>query len=126
MDRPTAARAGRREGAETARRLLVVALVAAVVLAGGILVQRQRLRQSQRDWQAAVARGRFDYATGSCISCHALAPISSAGAAIDLSHEGSRRTLTWLQHEIRFPTSIRPPTPAGQANDLAAFLSSLK
>lgn len=76
--------------------------------------------------RAAIARGRYDFATGSCISCHALYPISSAGAAVDLTHEGRRRTLAWLQHEIRFPTSVRPPTPAGQAGDLALFLSSLR
>jgi hypothetical protein len=60
------------------------------------------------------------------MSCHTLYPISSAGGAIDLTREGSRRSLAWLQHEIRFPTSLRPPTPAGQPDDLAAFLSSLK
>ncbi|HVC82927.1 MAG TPA: hypothetical protein VNL35_20770 [Chloroflexota bacterium] len=31
-----------------------------------------------------------------------------------------------LQPEIRFPTSQRPPTPSGQAGDLAAFPASLK
>lgn len=77
-------------------------------------------------WRAAIARGRLDFATGSCISCHALYPIADAGGAIDLTHEGRRRTLRWLQHEIRHPTSQRPPTPAGQADDLAIFLSSLR
>ncbi len=125
MDRPNAARTGRRASARTARRLLVVVL-AAIILAGGILVQMQWSRHNHRAWQAAVARGRYDFATGSCISCHALYPISSAGGAIDLTHEGSRRSLAWLQHEIRFPSSLRPPTPAGQSDDLAAFLSSLK
>ena len=86
----------------------------------------QRRCQSDRACQASIARGRYDFATGPCISCHAHYPISSAGGAIDLTHEGSRRSLAWLQHEIRFPTSLRPPTLAGQADDLAAFLSSLK
>lgn len=125
MDRPHAARTGRPANARTTRRSLVV-MLAAIALAGGLLVQRQWSRQTHRAWQAAVARGRYDFATGSCISCHALYPISSAGGAIDLTHEGRRRSLAWLQHEIRFPTSLRPPTPAGQADDLAAFLSSLK
>ena len=125
MDRPNAARTGRRASARTARRILFVVL-AAIILAGGILVQMQWSWQTHRAWQATVARGRYDFATGSCISCHALYPISSAGGAIDLTHEGSRRSLAWLQHEIRFPTSVRPPTPPGQADELAAFLSSLK
>jgi hypothetical protein len=97
-----------------------------LAVVGGTLFQVLRSRLSERDWQASIARGRYDFATGSCIACHALAPISSAGGAIDLTHEGSMRTLSWLQHEIRFPTSLRPPTPPGQADDLAAFLSSLK
>jgi hypothetical protein len=112
-----------------ARRALLPAGAAFVVLlavVGGVLLASHLSRQSSSDRQAAIARGRYDFATGSCISCHALFPISSAGGAIDLTLEGSRRTLTWLQHEIRFPTSLRPPTPAGQADDLAAFLSSLK
>jgi hypothetical protein len=90
------------------------------------VVRSHQARQPGVDRQAAIARGRYDFATGSCISCHALYPISSAGGAVDLTHEGRRRTLAWLEHEIRFPTSVRPPTPPGQADDLAAFLSSLK
>jgi hypothetical protein len=113
-------------GAAALRRPAGVTLLVLLAVVGGILAQAQRSRQPDDAWQAAVARGRQDFATGSCISCHALFPISSAGGAIDLTHEGSRRTLTWLRHEIRFPTSVRPPTPAGQADDLAAFLSSLK
>jgi hypothetical protein len=38
----------------------------------------------------------------------------------------SRRSLAWLRHEIPFPTFIRPPTPPGQADELALFLSSRK
>lgn len=103
------------------------AILAALALLVGVLAAVQAHRQaSGAAWRAAVARGRVDFATGSCISCHALAGISSAGGAIDLTHEGSRRSLDWLRHEIRFPTSQRPPTPPGQADDLAAFLSSLR
>ncbi len=104
------------------RSLLALALV---VLALTLSIAASLQARSTADRRAAIARGRHDFATGSCISCHALYPISSAGGAIDLTHEGSRRTLAWLRHEIRFPTSIRPPTPPGQADDLALFLSSL-
>jgi hypothetical protein len=100
--------------------------LALVALALGLSIVAALQAQSAAERRAAIARGRHDFATGSCISCHALYPISSAGGAIDLTHEGSRRSLAWLRHEIRFPTSIRPPTPAGQADDLALFLSSLK
>lgn len=99
------------------------AAVFAVV--GGVILQMHLANQGQEALQHSIARGRYDFATGSCISCHALYPISEAGGAIDLTHEGRRHTLAWLQHEIRFPTSVRPPTPPGQAGDLAAFLSSL-
>ncbi len=99
----------------------------ALALGLSLTVALQALQaRSDADRRAAIARGRYDFATGSCISCHALYPISSAGGAIDLTHEGRRRSLAWLEHEIRFPTSIRPPTPPGQAGDLALFLSSLK
>ncbi len=124
--RHDAAHAHRLASARFTRWLVATAVVVLVVGLGVVLLQASRPRQSDRDWQASVARGRRDFATGSCISCHALYPISTAGGAIDLTHEGSRRTLAWLQHEIRFPTSLRPPTPPGQADDLAAFLSSLK
>jgi mono/diheme cytochrome c family protein len=105
---------------------LLLALAALLALLALALVHGHQDRPLSADWRAAVARGRYDFATGSCISCHALYPISSAGGAVDLTHEGRKRTLAWLRHEIRFPTSIRPPTPPGQADDLAAFLSSLK
>jgi mono/diheme cytochrome c family protein len=101
-------------------------LAAVAVLAGALAAVQTHREASDAAWRAAVGRGRLDFATGSCISCHALAGISSAGGAIDLTHEGSRRSLIWLRHEIRFPTSQRPPTPPGQADDLAAFLSSLR
>ena len=108
-------------------RLPGIASLILAALIGGIFVQAHAGRhQDGADRGAAIARGRYDFATGSCISCHALYPISDAGGAIDLTHEGRKRALTWLRHEIRFPTSARPPTPAGQADDLAVFLSSLK
>lgn len=75
--------------------------------------------------RAAMRRGARDFATGSCISCHALAGVSNADAAIDLTHEGRRRSATWLAHEIAYPTSDRPATPPGQTRDLAAYLASL-
>jgi hypothetical protein len=109
------------------RRLRVLlALVLLVALALGLALAAALQARSDAGQRAAIARGRHDFATGSCISCHALYPISSAGGAIDLTHEGSRHSLAWLRHEIRFPTTIRPPTPLGQADDLALFLSSLK
>lgn len=103
-----------------------LALLILTALIGGIVVRDHAAQQGGRDRGLSIARGRYDFATGSCISCHALYPISAAGGAVDLTHEGRRRNLSWLQHEIRFPTSARPPTPAGQADDLAVFLSSLK
>lgn len=75
---------------------------------------------------ASIHRGARDFATGSCISCHTIAGVSSAGAAIDLTHEGSRRSEPFLLHELAHPTSIRPPVPTGQLRDLVAYLSSLK
>ena len=122
MRRPEAARSNLFRDA-ILRRLAVASLLA---LAAALAIRMHISSQSRPDRQAAIARGHYDFATGSCISCHALYPISNAGAAIDLTHEGSKRTFVWLRHEIRFPTSQRPPTPPGQADDLAAFLSSLK
>jgi mono/diheme cytochrome c family protein len=107
-------------------RLVIGGVLCLVAVAVVVIVQGRQLSRTDANRQAAVARGRYDFSTGSCISCHALYSISSAGGAVDLTHEGSRRSYAWLQHEIRFPTSQRPPTPAGQADDLAAFLSSLK
>jgi len=106
--------------------LAAVPLLALMALVVGVTIQARTQGHAGLDWRAAITRGRADFATGSCISCHALYPISTAGGAIDLTHEGARRQFTWLQHEIRFPTSQRPPTPPGQADDLAAFLASLK
>jgi hypothetical protein len=111
---------------DAAVRLLIGVVLLLVASAIVVIVLSRNLSQTDANWQAAVARGRYDFSTGSCISCHALYPISTAGGAVDLTHEGSKRSFAWLQHEIRFPTSQRPPTPAGQADDLAAFLSSLK
>ena len=75
---------------------------------------------------AAIRRGRRDFATGPCISCHTIAGVSSAGAAVDLTHEGRRRSIRWLLHELAHPTSLRPPIPHGQLRDLAAYLESLR
>ena len=107
-------------------RLPLLFLGVVAVLIVGVTVLTRTPDRASTDGRQAIARGRADFATGSCISCHALFPISSAGGAIDLTHEGRRRAFIWLQHEIRFPTSQRPPTPPGQADDLAAFLASLK
>jgi len=97
----------------------------ALAIGGGLFWALHASQQQPNSaWQAALARGRYDFSTGSCISCHALSGISTAGGGADLTHESNRRSLAWLQHEIRFPTSIRPPTPPGQADDLAAFLSA--
>ena len=106
--------------------LLAGVLVGLAVLVVGVTMLTRTPNRAGTGGRQVIARGRADFATGSCISCHALYPISSAGGAIDLTHEGRRRTFVWLQHEIRFPTSQRPPTPPGQADDLAAFLASLK
>jgi mono/diheme cytochrome c family protein len=106
--------------------MLAGLLVAVTALVVGVTVLIRSPERPSTDRRQEIARGRADFATGSCISCHALYPISSAGGAIDLTHEGTRHTFVWRQHEIRFPTSQRPPTPPGQADDLAAFLASLK
>ncbi len=111
---------------DVAVRLLIGVVLLLVASAVAVIAEDRQVSQSKANWQTSVARGRYDFSTGSCISCHALYPISAAGGAIDLTHEGSKRSYSWLQHEIRFPTSQRPPTPPGQADDLAAFLSSLK
>jgi mono/diheme cytochrome c family protein len=108
------------------RQLSVLLVPALLALGLGLSLAAVLQARSAVERRAAIGHGRYDFATGSCISCHALYPISSAGGAIDLTHEGRRRSLAWLEHEIRFPTSIRPPTPPGQADDLALFLSSLK
>jgi len=87
------------------------------------------LRPAPAPWwanRAAIGRGARDFATGSCVSCHALVGVSNADAAIDLTHEGRRRSATWLLHEIIHPTSDRPPTPRDQERDLAAYLASLR
>lgn len=108
------------------RRWLLAGAVIGSVLAVAAALATGRQGAAPAVSAAAVARGREDYSTGSCISCHTLTPISYAGGGSDLTHEGRRRSYPWLRHEIRFPTSQRPPTPPGQADDLAAFLSSLK
>ncbi len=105
--------------------LAALLLVAAV--ASGALAQPSP-RPTPAPWwanRAAIGRGARDFATGSCVSCHALAGVSNANAAIDLTHEGRRRPASWLLHEIIHPTSDRPATPPGQERDLAAYLASL-
>jgi hypothetical protein len=105
-----------------------------VALAGGLALtlaagMAARPAPHARSWwqdPAAIRRGAHDVATGSCISCHPLAGVSNAGEAIDLSHEGSRRSLPWLLHELAHPTSQRPPIPPGQLRDIAAYLKSLR
>jgi hypothetical protein len=54
-----------------------------------------------------------------------VAGVSSAAGGINLTHEGRRRSPAWLLHELAHPTSQRPPTPPGQARELAAYLASL-
>lgn len=113
------------------KRLLIPGLgvVALALLAFALLTLAPRLAAppAAAPWwtnRAAIRRGAYDFATGSCISCHALAGISNANAATDLTHEGLRRAPAWLLHEITYPTSDRPATPPGQARDLAAYLAS--
>jgi mono/diheme cytochrome c family protein len=106
--------------------LAALLLVAAAVVSGAL--SRPSPRPAPAAWWAsrtAIGRGARDFATGSCISCHALAGVSNANAAIDLTHEGRRRSAAWLLHEIIHPTSDRPATPPGQEHDLAAYLASL-
>ncbi len=107
---------------------LVAAAVVLVALALAVAAATLLDRPAAAWWndRAAIGRGARDFATGSCISCHTLAGVSSANAATDLSHEGRRRAPAWLLHEISHPTSQRPPTPPDQARDLAAYLSSLR
>jgi hypothetical protein len=106
-------------------------VIAAILVAGALLGLGLRFwpAHGNTSWQtdpAAIRRGAYDFATGSCISCHALAGVSNAAGAIDLTHEGRRRSATWLLREITHPTSDRPPTPPGQERDLAAYLASLR
>jgi len=113
------------------KRLLIPGLgaVALALIAFALLTYAPRLAPppATAPWwtnHAAISRGAYDFATGSCISCHALAGVSNANAAIDLTHEGRRRAPAWLLREITHPTSDRPATPPGQARDLAAYLAS--
>lgn len=110
--------------AVTMRRAVIL-----IVLVVGLLGVSARLRLAPPEqwWtdRAAIQRGARDFATGSCISCHTLAGVSTANGAVDLTHEGRRRAPAWLLHEIAHPTSQRPPTPRGQARDLAAYLANL-
>ena len=107
--------------------IALLGLVAAVALGAVIALHAQPAARPTPWWadRAAIRRGARDFATGSCISCHAVASVSNADAAIDLSHEGRRRSPNWLAHEIAHPTSDRPATPPGQTRDLAAYLASL-
>lgn len=110
-----------------ARVMGAIALAVLVVGLLGVSLSPRPTAPRVRWWadRAAIQRGARDFATGSCISCHTLAGVSTANAAADLTHEGRRRSPGWLLHEITHPTSRRPPTPPGQARDLAAYLASL-
>lgn len=112
----------------TTKRTLAVAVFAGALVAAGLATWAQPTPSGVPWWsdRAAIRRGAYDFATGSCISCHALAGVSNADAAIDLTHEGRRRSPMWLAHEIAHPTSDRPATPRGQTRDLAAYLASLR
>jgi mono/diheme cytochrome c family protein len=103
---------------------LVPALALAALAATALMLPSHASRPWWTD-PAAIRRGYRDFATGSCISCHTIRGVSSAGAAVDLTHEGRRRSLRWLLHELAHPTSPRPPIPRGQLRDLAAYLESL-
>ncbi len=118
-------------GREHARRRLIGAVMVAVIgLVGGdvaVMAHPAPSHTSPAAWWVdarAIGRGARDFATGSCISCHALAGVSDSTAAINLTHEGSRRSVRWLLHELAHPTSQRPPIPDGQLRDLAAYLAS--
>ncbi len=118
-------------GREHARRRLIVALMVAVVglvcSVVAVVAYPAPSHTSPTAWWVnarAVGRGARDFATGSCISCHALAGVSDSTLAINLTHEGSRRSVPWLLHELAHPTSQRPPIPDGQLRDLAAYLAS--
>ncbi len=109
----------------------VVAAACLLIVGSVVVVERVQLGAlpATKPWwtnHASIVRGARDFATGSCISCHTLAGISNADAAIDLTHEGSRRSPSYLLREITYPTSDRPATPAGQEHDLAAYLASLR
>lgn len=106
-------------------RVFVFTISSVILIATAAILVAPRPAVPWWSNSAAIRRGAYDFATGSCISCHALAGISNANAAIDLTHEGRRRSPAWLLHEIAHPTSQRPPTPPGQTRDLAAYLSSL-
>ena len=104
-------------------------VVCAIVLVGlGMIMWRPSAPVGAPWWtdRAAIQRGARDFATGPCISCHTIAGISSAAGGADLSHEGKRRSVPWLMHELTHPTSPRPAIPAHQVRDLAAYLSSLR
>lgn len=105
---------------------LVVLLFAAIVAYTHVQPILQPATAPSWVNRAAIVHGARDFATGSCISCHAMAGVSNADGAIDLTHEGRRRSVDWLLHEIIHPTSDRPATPPGQEHDLAAYLSSLR
>jgi hypothetical protein len=109
-----------------AKRAIAAALIALVLLGVSRQLWTSGSSASWQDNPAAIRRGAYDFATGSCTACHALAGVSDSAGAIDLTHEGRRRSAAWLLHEISQPTSVRPPTPPGQARELAAFLSSLR
>ena len=105
-----------------------LAIAGLLLVAGAALLADVAPRQGQPWWtsHAAITRGARDVATGSCISCHPLAGVSEAGAAVDLTHVGRRRTVPWLLHELAHPTSARPPIPPGQLRDIAAYLANLR
>ncbi len=119
-------------GREHARRHLIGVVVVIVLVCSAVAIAvhpapSYRIHTSPPAWWVdarAVGRGARDFATGSCISCHALAGVSDSTAAINLTHEGSRRSVPWLLHELAHPTSQRPPIPDGQLRDLVAYLVS--
>ena len=110
----------------TIARTLVVCVIGLVGL--GLVLGRPSGHGRTPWWtdRAAIQRGARDFATGPCISCHTIAGISSAAGGADLSHEGRRRSVPWLMHELTHPTSPRPAIPAHQVRDLVAYLSSLR
>ncbi len=110
------------------RRSAISAGVILVVLAVAFGAIARPFQAAPPWWtdSAAIQRGAHDVAISSCISCHALAGVANSTAARDLTHEGSRRSIAWLLHELAHPTSQRPPIPPGQIHDIAAYMESLR
>ena len=116
---------------ETVRNLITspilwLGLILAVAT-GGCAENQLRSAAGREPFSAAsIARGAADFANGPCIGCHTIDGISTANKGINLTHEGSRHPPDWLRDELINPTSPRPPIPADQIDDLAAYLTSLK